>query len=142
MTASLRDTDRDWVTKAACRGHDARLWFPEKSGPVTGHEAVEICRGCPVEFECWADAESRNEPFGIWGGEPRKGTTLGSRNRKTKHYDSESLPMLEKPGTYKSSQCISCNQHWQNNSGPDEHFSVVTRLCPDCVALLPVEEGA
>lgn len=139
MTASLRNTARDWVTKAACRGHDPRLWFPEKTGPNSGHEGQKICSTCPVRGECKLDADSRNEPFGIWGGLPRKGTALGSPHRKTVYYDQESTAMVELPGKYESSQCIRCNKHWMNNAGPDQHFCGATKLCPECVALLPVE---
>lgn len=138
MTASLRDTDRDWVVKAACRGHDPELWFPTKTGPNSGHEGQKICRTCPVRGECKLDADARNEPFGIWGGKPRKGTALGSPHRKTK-YLPEPEPIDEPPGNYAASQCMRCGNYWMNNAGPREHFSTATKICPECVALLPVE---
>src|SRR5882757_5843589 len=117
MTASLRDAERDWVTRASCRGQDPEMWFPSKSGPNNSQEAQRICLACPVRFECRDDAESRDEPFGIWGGVARKGTALGSPHRKTQ-YRPEPAPGDERPGVFTASCCIKCGLFWSNNSGP------------------------
>jgi hypothetical protein len=89
-----------------------------------------------VRFECRTDADDRNEPFGIWGGVARKGTSLGSPHRNTP-YPTPS-PGIEAPGVFTSSQCMRCGQYWAHNAGARENFSTVTKICPDCVALLPV----
>jgi hypothetical protein len=33
--------------------------------------------------------------------------------------------------------CMRCGQFWASNAGPREHFSVISKFCPDCVAKLP-----
>lgn len=30
--------------------------------------------------------------------------------------------------------CIGCKQFWASQAGPPDRFSVITRLCPYCVA--------
>jgi protein-arginine kinase activator protein McsA len=55
----------DWRAKAACRGADTNVWFPEQ-----GHSdgtAQRICAGCPVRTECLDDA-LRFPSDGIRGG--------------------------------------------------------------------------
>lgn len=47
--------DPAWRTRAACRSHDADLWFPEDypgdTATVQAH-AVGICVACPVRSHC------------------------------------------------------------------------------------------
>ena len=55
----------DWPSKAACRDGDPDALF------VQGAEqnvAKRICRGCPVRYECLADALDNRIEFGVWGG--------------------------------------------------------------------------
>lgn len=52
-----------WMADAACRGHDPRLWFPERGADV--RPAKQICATCPVAGEC---AEAGAGEVGIWGG--------------------------------------------------------------------------
>ena len=55
----------DWPTMAACRNGDPDALF------VQGAEqnvAKRICRGCPVRYECLADALDNRIEFGVWGG--------------------------------------------------------------------------
>ena len=137
MTASLRENEREWVTKAACRGHDPNLWYPSRTGPNNSRAAQEICMSCPVRFECRADADSRDEPFGIWGGHPRPGTTLGNPSRTYTAF--QQAPEDEPPGVFTASQCIRCGQFWSNNAGPRDNFSVVTKMCPECIGRLPIQ---
>lgn len=57
----------DQDSRAACKGKNPDLWFPERDqGPKGGDEAKAICEGCPVIKECLAVGLS--EDFGIWGG--------------------------------------------------------------------------
>ena len=55
----------DWPSHAACRNGDPDALF------VQGAEqnvAKRICRGCPVRYECLADALDNRIEFGVWGG--------------------------------------------------------------------------
>ena len=55
----------DWPSQAACRTGNPDALF------VQGAEqnvAKRICRGCPVRYECLADALDNRIEFGVWGG--------------------------------------------------------------------------
>ncbi len=55
----------EWVTMAVCRQGDPDALF------VRGAEqrkAAAICRRCPVQMECRADALDNKVEFGVWGG--------------------------------------------------------------------------
>ncbi len=55
----------DWPSMATCRSGDPDALF------VPGAEqnaAKRICRGCPVRYECLADALDNRIEFGVWGG--------------------------------------------------------------------------
>ena len=55
----------DWPSQAACRTGDPDALF------VQGAEqnvAKRVCRGCPVRYECLADALDNRIEFGVWGG--------------------------------------------------------------------------
>ena len=55
----------EWVTLATCRSGDPDALF------VRGAEqrkAATICRRCPVQMECLADALDNRIEFGVWGG--------------------------------------------------------------------------
>lgn len=55
----------DWPSLAACRDGDPDALF------VQGAEqnvAKRVCRGCPVRYECLADALDNRIEFGVWGG--------------------------------------------------------------------------
>jgi WhiB family redox-sensing transcriptional regulator len=55
----------DWPGMAACRGGNPDALF------VAGAEqnvAKRICHGCPVRYECLADALDNRIEFGVWGG--------------------------------------------------------------------------
>jgi WhiB family redox-sensing transcriptional regulator len=50
-----------------CRSGDADLWFAE--APAELERAKALCGTCPIKAECLAGALSREEPWGVWGGE-------------------------------------------------------------------------
>ena len=61
MTAVQSD---DWTMRAKCRGMEDAL-FPEASDQK---RARLLCSGCPVRFECLAEALDNRIEWGIWGG--------------------------------------------------------------------------
>lgn len=46
---------------------DPDLWFAER--PEQVEEAKQGCRGCPMRQRCLTGALTRQEPWGVWGGE-------------------------------------------------------------------------
>ncbi|MFC5992828.1 WhiB family transcriptional regulator [Pseudonocardia hispaniensis] len=50
-----------------CRSADADLWFADS--PAVLEQAKALCGACPIRAECLAGALSREEPWGVWGGE-------------------------------------------------------------------------
>lgn len=58
------------MTRAACVGHDPKLWFPNKG--VHSRLAHEICNSCPVQVDCREYALASGIRHGIWGGADRR----------------------------------------------------------------------
>ncbi len=50
-----------------CLEYDAELWFAES--PADVEFAKTLCGACPARTECLAAALTREEPWGVWGGE-------------------------------------------------------------------------
>ncbi len=65
-TTAGPDEPGDWATRAACRGLDPDLFFPERGEPT--REARTVCNQCPVRVDCLNYALDNNERFGMWGG--------------------------------------------------------------------------
>lgn len=62
---------QDWVKKAACRGYDTNLFFPERGGQKEADKAKAICADCPVINPCRDYALELAQLFdtqGIFGG--------------------------------------------------------------------------
>lgn len=61
------DTGVDWLTRAACRGHDPTWWeaatLADSVGRQHNREARRICRACPVRDRC----EERANRLGAHG---------------------------------------------------------------------------
>jgi WhiB family redox-sensing transcriptional regulator len=57
---------REWVKRAACRGHQA-LFFDEKTAEAVA-AAKALCAVCPVRLECLDRAVVHRERDGIWAG--------------------------------------------------------------------------
>jgi hypothetical protein len=56
-----------WMKRAACRGLDASLFFPER-GEMVSPEARQVCAECEVRVECLHYAIAIKERDGVWGG--------------------------------------------------------------------------
>jgi WhiB family redox-sensing transcriptional regulator len=69
--------DGRWRHRAACKGMDPALFYPERGNAVS--EPLAVCRRCPVQAPCKAFAIRFREP-GVWGG------TTG-RNRREMRAD-------------------------------------------------------
>lgn len=76
LTVSEREWDVDdwliemlhpeWHERAACRGMDPAMFFPERSNPELMRAALRVCAGCPVRAEC--EVAGRDHHQGVWGG--------------------------------------------------------------------------
>ncbi|ETD33459.1 transcription factor WhiB [Williamsia sp. D3] len=54
-----------WVARARCREVDPDQLFVRGAAQ---RKAATICRHCPVQLECGADALDNRVEFGVWGG--------------------------------------------------------------------------
>ena len=62
---STNETRLTWVSRARCRGEDPDELFVRGAAQ---RKAAVICRHCPVQLECGADALDNRVAFGVWGG--------------------------------------------------------------------------
>ncbi len=72
LRALLDERGREgWRVRAACKGASIDLFFPpgEGWGKSTARydSAREVCRDCPVTFQCAEAAIEQGEDFGCWG---------------------------------------------------------------------------
>ncbi len=70
-----------WLARAACRGQDPELFFPERGQKAKAQTAKQVCAGCQVMAECLEfavkSAASRGDDHGIFGGtKPHERTGL------------------------------------------------------------------
>lgn len=66
----------DWTMRAKCRGKGDAL-FPEAADQK---RARLVCSGCPVMYECLAEALDNRIEWGIWGGKTERERRLLLRN--------------------------------------------------------------
>ena len=64
--AKTAPPDRSWQLRAACRAHEAELFFAVDSESVCA--ALAVCESCEVRDPCLAQAMACQEHFGVWGG--------------------------------------------------------------------------
>lgn len=64
----VRDADRSWMDRAACRGADPELFHPERGDNLAVREAKAVCAECPVRARCLHYAVECREIYGVWGG--------------------------------------------------------------------------
>ena len=67
----------DWTMRAKCRGMEDAL-FPEASDQK---RARLVCSGCPVRYECLAEALDNRIEWGVWGGMTERERRLLLRQR-------------------------------------------------------------
>lgn len=67
------------VEQLPCVIHDSSLWFAER--PEDLERAKALCQSCPVRVACLAGALSRQERWGVWGGEILHEGTVIARKR-------------------------------------------------------------
>ena len=71
---TLHRIEGAWPRRAACRGPDARLFYPPAAAEprpareAREHQAKAICAVCPVREPCLTFALDTREPHGILGG--------------------------------------------------------------------------
>lgn len=73
-------SDPTWRARAACRGADPNLFFPERGESTAAAKAV--CNGCPVASECLDYALDAGEKHGIYGGKSEKERRSIRRRRR------------------------------------------------------------
>ena len=57
---------QNWRDDALCAETDPEAFFPEKG--ASSKDAKRVCAQCSVREQCLADALSKDESFGVWGG--------------------------------------------------------------------------
>jgi WhiB family transcriptional regulator, redox-sensing transcriptional regulator len=69
--ATVASSKPNWRSRAACRGADPELFFPEgAAGPAQESVALakRICSECEVRAHCLDWAVRHCAAFGVWGG--------------------------------------------------------------------------
>lgn len=56
----------EWHRRAACRGMDPAIFYPERPNHALTTRALKVCATCEVRDEC--DAAGRYHTLGVWGG--------------------------------------------------------------------------
>lgn len=75
----------DWRERAACRGTDLTVFFPEGSGrnASVDPEAARLCARCPVRRDCLEAELAKGLPqFGWFGGKSADDRAEIIRKRK------------------------------------------------------------
>jgi WhiB family redox-sensing transcriptional regulator len=57
-----------WRKRAACRGVDVEIFYPETDEDGEAEAAKAVCEVCPVRQACLEHALAHREREGIWGG--------------------------------------------------------------------------
>lgn len=66
LAGELAAPTPDWWDRAACRGRPVEWFYPETR--AVEPRALGCCARCPVQVACLADALTRREDHGVWGG--------------------------------------------------------------------------
>lgn len=73
MSASIDELWPKWMERAACKGKDVNLFFPQREEMDKLAAARKICIVCPVREDCLAYALQHHIKYGVWGGLGYKG---------------------------------------------------------------------
>jgi len=57
-----------WRKRAACRGIDVEVFYPETDDELQAEPAKAVCGVCPVRQACLEHALAHREREGVWGG--------------------------------------------------------------------------
>lgn len=78
----------DWRERAACRGEDLAVFFPDTRGveAMTNPAATAICGRCPVRRECLEAELAKPGPyFGWFGGKsPSERAAIVRKRKRTR----------------------------------------------------------
>lgn len=78
----LVEPDQMWRIKAACRGMNVDVFYPERGDFIAVNKAKAICATCPVSQACLEDVLQVNDDEGIRGGlSARQRRDMKSANR-------------------------------------------------------------
>jgi WhiB family transcriptional regulator, redox-sensing transcriptional regulator len=74
--------EEEWQEQAACQEVDQDLFF--SLDETDQREALQLCRGCPVQQDCLRFAIEQREMYGIWGGmrESERRSMIRERRRQ------------------------------------------------------------
>lgn len=72
----------DWRERAACRGMDPELFFPERGDSRRTVPTIRlVCEGCEVRETCLEFALVTHETHGVWGGKTERERRILRRKR-------------------------------------------------------------
>jgi len=100
----------EWHDRAACKGCDVNLFFPERGGDST--QARTVCAGCPVQADCAHDAIERGERFGVWGGMSTRGRR-GARLQPIRHGTAGGYNAHRRRGEEACTECRDAKTRYQ-----------------------------
>jgi WhiB family redox-sensing transcriptional regulator len=67
-TRTTLPMNQPWQSKAACRGLDAAIFFPDPDVDDEALPAKAVCAECAVRESCLEYALGYREKDGVWGG--------------------------------------------------------------------------
>ena len=86
-----------WRDDAACKGWPIESFFPERYGQnIVTDEVKALCRSCPVQPDCLAEALDNPRYTGYWGGASKHQRDWMRRDRVTVVF--EDPPEPTRPG--------------------------------------------
>lgn len=65
---SFKESRPNFYLKAVCAGTGINTFFPGRGQSSLVKKAVQVCKGCPVQFECHEYAINNAIEHGVWGG--------------------------------------------------------------------------
>lgn len=117
----LPDTEPayDWRQDAACRSEDPDLMYPNPTDVLGIADAKQVCRTCPVLWDCRGWALQLPELYGVWGGlsEADRDQLLGRRRKRD--------PDAPKPAPRPPARC-------GTEAGYRRHTRQKTAVCGPC----------